>query len=171
MMASALAGSAATPIVRLVRPFQEFAAQEATGGILLLACTIAALLLANSPCAEAYAALWHTHLVVGIGSVSLNHDLHFWVNDGLMAAFFFVVGLEIKRELLAGELASPRQAALPVLASPGGVVVPALFHSALNASGASLTAPKLGILTASLCAGIVGSAILMRSSKSKGDRL
>ena len=77
MMASALAGAAPTPIVRLVRPFQEFAARETTGGILLLACTIAALILANSRWAEAYAALWHTHLIVGLGSVSLNHDLHF----------------------------------------------------------------------------------------------
>lgn len=124
-----------TPIVTLVRPFQEFAARETSGGILLLACTLLALVWANSPWAHHYTALWHTPLTVGLGNFNLSKELHFWVNDALMAVFFFVVGLEIKRELLAGELASPRQAALPILAALGGVVVPAFLYSALNASG------------------------------------
>jgi len=124
-----------TPIVTLVRPFQEFAGRETSGGILLLACAVVALVWANSPWAHLYTALWHTPLMVGFGDFTLNHDLHFWVNDALMAVFFFVVGLEIKRELLAGELASPRQAALPILAALGGVVVPALLYTLLNASG------------------------------------
>ncbi len=124
-----------TPIVRLARPFQEFAARETSGGILLLLCTVVALVWANSPWAHHYAALWHTPFSVGLGSFELKRELHFWVNDALMAVFFFVVGLEIKRELLAGELASPRQAALPILAALGGVVVPALLYSALNAGG------------------------------------
>lgn len=124
-----------TPIVKFARSFQEFAAQETSGGILLLACTIAALVWANSPWAGSYTALWHTHFTVGLGPFGLSKDLHFWVNDALMAIFFFVVGLEIKRELLVGELASRRQAALPILAALGGVVVPALLYSALNANG------------------------------------
>jgi Na+:H+ antiporter, NhaA family len=124
-----------TPIMTLVRPFQEFAGRETSGGILLLACTVVALVWANSPWAHYYTALWHTPFTVGLGSFNLSNELHFWVNDALMAVFFFVVGLEIKRELLAGELASPRQAALPILAALGGVVVPALLYTFLNANG------------------------------------
>jgi Na+:H+ antiporter, NhaA family len=123
------------PIGTLVRPFQEFAARETSGGILLLACTLLALAWANSPWAQHYTALWHTPLTVGLGRFNLSRDLHFWVNDALMAVFFFVVGLEIKRQLLVGELASRRQAALPILAAIGGVVVPALLYSSLNAAG------------------------------------
>ncbi|MFN7939412.1 MAG: Na+/H+ antiporter NhaA [Bryobacteraceae bacterium] len=119
----------------LVRPFQEFFARESSGGILLLLCTVAALIWANSPWAHLYTALWHTPFHIGLGSYEFNRELHFWVNDALMAVFFFVVGLEIKRELLVGELASLRQAALPILAAFGGVVVPALLYSALNAGG------------------------------------
>lgn len=124
-----------TPMVTLARPFQEFAARETSGGVLLLACTLVALVWANSPLAHHYTALWHTHFTVGLGSFNLNKELHFWVNDALMALFFFVVGLEIKRELLAGELASPRKAALPILAAMGGVVVPALLYTLFNAYG------------------------------------
>ncbi len=123
------------PIVKLVRPFQEFAARETSGGVLLLACTVAALVWANSPWADSYAALWHTQVSVGLGRFGFSKDLHFWVNDALMAIFFFVVGLEIKRQLLVGELASPRQAALPFLAALGGVIVPALLYTAVNANG------------------------------------
>lgn len=119
----------------LARPFQEFAGREASGGILLLACTLAALVGANSLWADHYLALWHTPFTVALGGFSLSHELHFWVNDALMAVFFFVVGLEIKRELLAGELASRRQAALPVAAALGGLVVPALLYTLLNVNG------------------------------------
>jgi NhaA family Na+:H+ antiporter len=94
---------------------------------LLLLCTAAALVWVNSPWAESYRALWHTKLILGLADHALDHDLHFWVNDAIMAIFFLVVGLEIKRELLVGELASPRQAALPILGALGGVLVPALI--------------------------------------------
>jgi Na+:H+ antiporter, NhaA family len=124
-----------TRILTLVRPFQEFASRESSGGILLLACAVVALVWANSPWADHYTALWHTPLTLGLGSFKLSKELHFWVNDALMAVFFFVVGLEIKRELLAGELASARQAALPILAALGGVVVPALLYTLLNVNG------------------------------------
>jgi Na+:H+ antiporter, NhaA family len=123
------------PLVKLLRPFQRFAGREAAGGILLLACSVAALVWANSPWAAIYSRIWHTPLSVGFGAFTLSHDLHFWVDDGLMAIFFFLVGLEIKRELLAGELASPRQAALPLVAAAGGVAVPALLYFAINSRG------------------------------------
>jgi Na+:H+ antiporter, NhaA family len=123
------------PLVILVRPFQRFVGREAAGGILLLTCSIIALAWANSPWAGTYQGIWHTPLTIGFGAFTLSHDLHFWVDDGLMTIFFFVVGLEIKRELLAGELASPRQAALPLVAALGGVAVPALLYFAINSGG------------------------------------
>ena len=100
------------PIERLIRPFQTFAAREASGGILLLLATLIALAWANSPWSDNYFALWHTPTSFRVGEFTLTRDLHFWVNDALMTLFFFLVGLEIKRELLVGELAMPRQAAL-----------------------------------------------------------
>jgi NhaA family Na+:H+ antiporter len=123
------------PISPLIRPFQEFAARQASGGILLLLCTAAALIWINSPWTASYEALWHTKLMLRLANQTLDHDLHFWVNDGLMAVFFFVVGLEIKRELLVGELASARQAALPILGALGGVLAPAVIYTALNFGG------------------------------------
>jgi NhaA family Na+:H+ antiporter len=118
---------------RVLRPFQEFAALEASGGILLFACAVVALLWANSPFRSAYETLWLTKLSVFVGDAGLSKPLFLWVNDGLMAVFFFVVGLEIKRELLTGELKSPRQAALPLAAALGGMFVPAGIYAALNA--------------------------------------
>lgn len=115
--------------------FQEFFNKEAGGGILLVACAVAALVIANSPWAPAYHALWHTPLSLSIGSHGLNLSLHQWINDALMAVFFLLVGLEIKREAIAGELASPRQAALPIAAAIGGMVVPALVYVLTNPGG------------------------------------
>ncbi len=117
----------------LVTPFQAFVRTEATGGILLLVATAVALAWANGPLAEHYVALWETHLTVGVGEAALSKPLHLWINDGLMALFFLLVGLEIKREMLAGELASLRQAAFPLAAAVGGVVVPAGIYAVLNA--------------------------------------
>ena len=93
---------------------------------------MAALFWANSHWAESYDALWHITVILGIGRFVFEHDLHFWVNDALMAIFFLVVGLEIKRELLVGELASPHQAALPIAAAAGGVAAPALIYAMLK---------------------------------------
>ncbi len=120
-------------IKRFTQPFQEFAKAEASGGIVLLSCTAVALLWANSPWSASYFDLWHIPVTVGIGDFSISESLLHWVNDGLMAIFFFVVGLEIKRELLVGELASPRKAAVPIAGALGGMVVPALIYFALNA--------------------------------------
>jgi NhaA family Na+:H+ antiporter len=121
------------PVERIVRPFQDFAHKQSSGGILLIAATVIALVWANSPWAGSYAALWHTKLTVGVGDASISKDLTHWINDGLMAVFFFVVGLEIKREVLVGELSSVRNAALPIAAAVGGAVVPAAIYVAINA--------------------------------------
>jgi NhaA family Na+:H+ antiporter len=124
-----------TPIERLVRPFQEFAKLEASGGILLIGCTIIALVWANSPWAQSYHHLWHTSLTFGFAGAQLSEPLHFWINDGLMALFFLLVGLEIKRELLVGELASLQKAALPIAAAVGGMLVPAGIYALFNSGG------------------------------------
>jgi len=105
---------------------------EAAGGILLLTCTLVALIWANSPWSDLYEHFGHAHAFVGFEDRRLAESLHFWINDGLMAFFFFLVGLEIKREVLIGELASFRQAALPMSAAVGGVIVPALIYWAIN---------------------------------------
>ncbi len=121
-----------TPIEKLTYPIQEFLHQEASGGILLIIATVIALAWANSPFAESYHNLWHTYLSIDIGGVGLKYSLHHWINDGLMVIFFFVVGLEIKRELLVGELSSVKKAALPIAAALGGMIFPALFYSIFN---------------------------------------
>jgi NhaA family Na+:H+ antiporter len=129
-------GTAPTPL--LIRPFAEFFRLEAAGGILLLAAASLALILANSPLAESYFRFWNTSVTVGGGEWALTKPLILWVNDGLMALFFFVVGLEIKREILIGELSSPRKAAIPVAAALGGMMVPALIYAAFNAGQETL---------------------------------
>jgi NhaA family Na+:H+ antiporter len=121
------------PVERIVRPFQDFAHKQSSGGILLIIATVVAFVWANSPWAESYSNLWHTKLTVGIGDFSLTEDLTHWINDGLMAVFFLVVGLEIKREILVGELSSIRGATLPVAAAVGGAVAPAAIYLAINA--------------------------------------
>jgi NhaA family Na+:H+ antiporter len=125
----------ATPeplLERVLAPFQRFTRAEAAGGLVLLFNALLALAWANSPWGELYHHLWETPLTIGTPSFGLTETLHHWINDGLMAVFFFVVGLEIKREILVGELASVRQAALPLFAALGGMVVPALVFTALT---------------------------------------
>ncbi|MCS7273760.1 MAG: Na+/H+ antiporter NhaA [Fimbriimonadales bacterium] len=121
------------PIERLVHPFVIFAKQASAGGIVLLACTILAMAWANSPFSHTYFNLWSTPLEVRLGElVKIEKPLLLWINDGLMAIFFFLVGMEIKRELLVGELRSPRKAMLSIAAALGGMVVPACIYAALN---------------------------------------
>lgn len=126
------------PIHYLLKSFDSFFKMEAAGGIALMACTIVALVWANSPWAATYHALWETKLTVGVGSWMLSKAAILWINDGLMAIFFFVVGLEIKRELLVGGLSTPSQTIMPVAAAVGGMLVPALFFVALNTGEASI---------------------------------
>jgi len=115
--------------------FQRFLHWEAAGSIVLLACAVVALVWANSPWAESYHDLTHTYLGISLGDDTFKLSLKHWVNDLLMVVFFFVVGLEIKREMLLGELSSLRKAILPIMAAVGGMLVPAGIYLAFNAGG------------------------------------
>ncbi len=126
------------PIDVITSPFARFARMEAAGGILLLLATAAALAWANSPWEHSYYQIWHTQVTVTLGRVSLSESRHEWVNDGLMSIFFFLVGLEIKRELLIGELSTFKQAAFPFMAALGGSIVPALIYVAINRGGVGI---------------------------------
>lgn len=120
---------------RAVTPFQEFVGDQTTSSLLLILCTAAALFIANSSYAEAYRTLIETPLGLHFGAHSLSMSLHHWINDGLMSLFFFLIGLEIKRELLVGELRD-LQRSLPVIcAALGGMLTPALIYLSLNAGG------------------------------------
>src|SRR5688572_28862171 len=122
------------PVRRLTRPLAQFLRIESASGVVLLACAVIALVLANSPAADAFHRFWHTPVRLEIGAFRIGGGLgHFVVNDVLMTVFFFVVGLEIKRELVAGELRDPRKAALSVAAALGGMLVPAGLYMALQA--------------------------------------
>jgi Na+:H+ antiporter, NhaA family len=123
----------APPPLRLPAPLREYLREEAAGGVVLMAAAALALGWANSPWQAAYIALWQTPLAVQLGRFAIEADLRQWVSDGLMTLFFLVVGLEIKRELVAGELRTWRGAALPVVAAAGGMAVPALIYAAANA--------------------------------------
>ncbi|KMY69295.1 Na(+)/H(+) antiporter NhaA [Desulfocarbo indianensis] len=129
---------AATPIEQLLQPFLLFFRTSAAGGILLLASALAALVWANSPWSQGYHDFWHATVTVSLGEFTLSGSLQHWINDGLMAVFFFVVGLEIKREVLVGELTTLRQAALPAAAALGGMLAPAALYAALNLGRESL---------------------------------
>ena len=120
------------PVEKWARPLVRFLHIEAASGGVLIVATLAALAIANSPLSEAFDAFWETHVSFGVGRWKLDESLRHWINDGLMAIFFFVVGLEIKRELVAGELRDPRQAALPVAAALGGMIAPAAIYLALR---------------------------------------
>lgn len=123
-------------IDRLTAPFVRFLHIESASGVVLALCTVVALLLANSDLVRVYNEVLFTKLHIGIPNLLMfDKDLQFWINDGLMAIFFFVVGLEIKRELVAGELRDPRKVVLPIAAAIGGVVVPVIIYFALQPGG------------------------------------
>ncbi len=121
-----------TPPKKLIRPVQEFLRAEISGGAFLLAAAVAALLLANLPTGGLYHDILHHELKIAIGGFEIVEPVEAWVNDALMTIFFFVVGLEIKRELVTGELRDPKTAALPVIAAAGGMLVPALLFTVVN---------------------------------------
>ncbi len=125
-------------LARMARPITRFLDVEAAGGILLVVATLAALVWANSPWNASYESFWSTSLDLDVGPYHFHEDLLHWVNDGLMALFFFVVGLEIKRELVTGELRDRRAVVLPALAALGGMAVPALIYVAFNLGGDAL---------------------------------
>lgn len=120
------------PIDRVVEPLARFVHVQSASGVVLLAATLAALGLANSPWAGEFQAFWNTPVGFSLGDAELNHSLKHWINDGLMVLFFFVVGLEVKRELTRGELQDLRTAALPIAAALGGMLVPAAIYLALQ---------------------------------------
>jgi NhaA family Na+:H+ antiporter len=157
------------PVRRALTPLAEFLRDEAAGGLVLLAAAAIALLWANSPARDAYDSLWTTDLKLGIGSAAIEEDLRHWINDGLMAVFFFVVGLEIKRELAVGELSDRRAAALPALAAFGGAAAPALIFTLIAAG--SDAAAGWAIPMATDIAFAVGVLALLGDRVSAGVKL
>ena len=143
---------------QLSGPLRRFLHTEAGSAALMLAATLLALALANSPGSELHRSLWDAQAALSLRPWELSMDLHHWVNDGLMALFFFVVGLEVRREFSIGELTDRRRAAIPLVAAVGGLTVPALLYLALAPSGEAAdgwgvvigtdTAFMLGALTA-----------------------
>jgi Na+:H+ antiporter, NhaA family len=113
---------------RIIQPIQDFIRLESSAGLILLGCTVIALILANSSLQQYYISFWQIELPIGIEGMVLKKTLLHWINDGLMCIFFFVVGLEIKRELLIGELASIKRAILPIVAALGGMIFPAIIY-------------------------------------------
>jgi Na+:H+ antiporter, NhaA family len=158
-------------VVRTIQPtiFQRFFRTETAGGSVLLLFGIAALVLANSPLAEAYQRLWQIRLTFGTTEHSLSLTLHQWINDGLMPVFFLLVGLEIKRELIVGELASVRKAALPIAGAIGGMIVPATVYWMCNMSGQN--ARGWGIPMATDIAFALGALALIAPHAPAGARL
>lgn len=146
---------------RILTPFEEFIHRQTTSGLLLMGTAVIALILANSNMAEAYQHFIHTPMSIRIASWAIDMSLHHWVNDGLMTLFFFVVGMELKREMLVGELADLRHAALPIIAAIGGMVMPALIYLAINHNGDAMRG--WGIPMATDIAFAVGALVLLAS--------
>jgi NhaA family Na+:H+ antiporter len=144
---------------RILSPLERFLRQATAGGIVLVATTVVALVIANSPLGESFAHFWERRAGLQLGAWTLEQSLHHWINDGLMALFFLLVGLELKREALVGELSSLKDAALPIIAAIGGMVVPALIYLALNP--ASPAARGWGIPMATDIAFAIGILVLL----------
>lgn len=123
---------AKSPIDQILRPVSKFIHQEFTGGIVLFVSVVIAIVWANSSWQQSYHHLWEINLSVGFNEMSFDKPLHVWINDGLMALFFFVIGLELKREFMAGELSSLKKASLPMVAALGGMLVPAIIYFSIN---------------------------------------
>jgi len=120
---------------KISTPFEDFLHAQTTTGLVLMFMTVVALILANTPLAESYAHFFHIKIDFNVGSWKISNTIHHWINDGLMAVFFFIIGLEIKREILVGELSDLKVAILPILAAAGGMVIPALIYLWINAGG------------------------------------
>ncbi|MGE4396867.1 MAG: Na+/H+ antiporter NhaA [Sulfurimonas sp.] len=118
---------------KIATPFEEFIHAQTTTGLILMIMTVVALVLANSPISEAYEHFFHAYIKLEVSSWTLSHSIHHWINDGLMAIFFFIIGLEIKREITVGELSDMKVAILPILAAVGGMLIPALIYLSINA--------------------------------------
>jgi len=117
---------------KVATPFEHFIHAQTTTGMILMFMTILALILANSALTENYVHFFHTKVDLNVGTWEISHTIHHWINDGLMAVFFFIIGLEIKREISVGELSNIKVAILPILAAVGGMVIPALIYLSIN---------------------------------------
>ena len=159
------------PVDRLLAPFREFARINASSGVLLMAAAAIALLWANSPIASSYEQLWATKITIDVGGMTLSESVLHWVNDGLMAIFFLVVGLEIKREVLVGELTSVRRATLPIAAAVGGAIIPALIFVAVASAGAGIAARGWGVPMATDIAFALGVLALLGNRAPIGLRI
>lgn len=154
-----------------IRPFVHFTRVEAASGIVLLVAAIAAIVWANSAWSETYFSILEQHLTIEFGAFHFDESALHIINDGLMAIFFFVVGLEIKRELVLGDLRDPRAAALPVMAALGGMIVPALVYIALNANAGTEAIRGWGIPMATDIAFALGIVALLGSKVPSGAKL
>jgi Na+:H+ antiporter, NhaA family len=139
--------SARKGVQRILAPVERFLVIEAASGIVLMIAAVAALVWANSPWRQSYIDLWHIPVGFRLGGIAFERDLHFWINDGLMTIFFFVVGLEIRREIHGGELSEIRRAALPLAAALGGMLVPAMIFLAMNDGRSSVEGWAIPIAT------------------------
>lgn len=124
---------------RVIAPFREFFKHEATSGIVLLICAAVAIIIANSPMASTYNDLLHKYITIGYGNFSLSLSVLHWINDGLMALFFFIVGMEIKREIIIGELKELKKTVLPIAAAVGGMIIPAAIYLLFNYKETTVT--------------------------------
>jgi NhaA family Na+:H+ antiporter len=116
----------------VTKMFREFFNSEKSAGIILLLCTIIALLIANSSWGQSFIHFWHLHLDLSFAAVKLDYSIHEWINDGLMTIFFLLIGIEIEREIYKGELSDIRNALLPIAAAIGGMIIPAGIHYFFN---------------------------------------
>ena len=144
---------------RILTPLEEFIHRQTTSGVLLMICAVVALVIANGPLHDEYEHFLHTQISLAVGAQQFSLSIHHWINEALMALFFLIMGLELKRELLVGELSSPRQALLPIMAAIGGMLIPALFYFALNTSGSG--AKGWGIPMATDIAFAIGALSLL----------
>ena len=162
-------GRVRTGARRVVDPVADFLRTEAGGGFALLAAAVVALVWINLVSTSGYESFWANELTIGIGEASITEDLRHWVNDGLMALFFFVISLEIKRELVTGDLSEPRAAALPVIAAIGGVVLPALLYLLIAGDGEA--SRGWGIPMATDAAFAIGVLLLLGDRVATGVKL
>ncbi len=151
---------------RVLTPLEEFIHRQTTSGILLMLFALFSLFLANSQWSDAYHHLLERHFTIGSENFRIDKSIHHWINDGLMAVFFLVVGLELKRELLVGELSNPKQALVPIFAALGGMLVPSLIYLAFNPSGHTLNG--WGIPMATDIAFALGTLALLGNRVPKG---
>ena len=139
--------SARRGVQRILAPVERFLAVQAASGIVLMFAALAALIWANSPWRQSYLDIWHIPIGFRFGAVAFERSLHFWINDGLMTIFFFVVGLEIRREIHDGELSDIRRAALPLAAALGGMLLPAMIFLSMNVGRSSAEGWAIPIAT------------------------